>query len=84
MQRLMWRLMRCVRRCGREPDSWESDQQDFISIETDHDVAFTAFIKRIPCFAHTLQLVVGKFATLTQFKEVLKSAYALIRKVNKI
>ena len=66
-----------------EADSWEEDEDDFVTKEIDHDVAFTSFIKRIPCFAHTLQLVVRKFDQQTHFKKALKNAHALVTKVNK-
>ena len=49
----------------------------------DHDIAFSSFIKHLPCFSHTLQLVVGKFDQLSQFKNVLKNARTLVTKVNK-
>ena len=39
----------------------DEDEEDFISRDAEFDVSFYSFIKRIPCFAHTLQLVVGKF-----------------------
>ena len=41
------------------------------------------FIKRVPCFAHTLQLIVAKFDQVIQFKKVLKNAHAVVSKVNK-
>ena len=61
----------------------DEDEDDFVSKELDHDITFSSFIKRIPCFAHTLQLVVGKFDQLSQFKSVLKNARTLVTKVNK-
>ena len=61
----------------------DEDEDDFVSKELDHDVAFSCFIKRLPCLAHTLQLVVGKFDQLPQFKSVLKNARTLVTKVNK-
>ena len=55
-----------------------------VSKELDHDITFSSFIQCIPCFTHTLQLVVGKFDQLPhQFKSVLKNACTLVTKVNK-
>ena len=61
----------------------DEDEDDFVSKELDHNITFSSFIKRIPCFAHTLQLVVGKFDQLPQFKSILKNARTLVTKVNK-
>ena len=61
-----------------ESDSWEEDEDDFVTKEIDHDIiVFTSFIKRIPCFAHTLQLVVRKFDQQTHFKKALQNAHAV-------
>ena len=54
-----------------------------VSKELDHDITFSSFIQSIPCFTHTLQLVVGKFDQLSQFKSVLRNACTLVTKVNK-
>ena len=61
----------------------DEDENDFVSKEVDHNITFSSFIEHIPCFVHTLQLVVGKFDQLPQFKSVLKNARTLVTKVNK-
>ena len=61
----------------------DEDEDDFMSKGLDHDITFSSFIQRIPCFTHTLQLVVGKFDQLPQFKSVLRNACTLVTKVNK-
>lgn len=57
------------------------DAEDFLDCEEEHDVQFSSF-NRIGCFSHTLQLVVSKFDKLNTFKELLKHAHAMVRKVN--
>ena len=61
----------------------DDEEEDFISREVDFEVSFSSFIKRVPCFAHTLQLVVRKFDQIAQYKAVLKNARSLVSKVNK-
>ena len=58
-------------------------EQDFDSKEVDHDITFRFFAKRISCFAHTIQLIVQKFNEDTTYKETLKRAYALVKRINK-
>ena len=55
---------------------------DFVAQELQHEVAFAHVAKRLPCFAHTLQLVVLKFQENCN-KPLLKQVHALVRKVNK-
>ena len=57
------------------------DAEDFIDHEIEHDIEFSS-LKRIACFSHTLQLVVTKFDEVTQFKEPMKRAHAVVRKIN--
>ena len=59
----------------------EADEYDLK--ESNHEFAFHGFIKRLSCFAHTLQLVVYKFKEVKSLKKVLTSAHALVKKVNK-
>ena len=65
----------------READR-EADEFDVK--ESNHKFAFHGFIKRLSCFAHTLQLVVHKFKEVKSLKKVLASAHALVKKVNKL
>ena len=58
-------------------------EQDFDSKEVDHDITFRFFAKHISCFAHTIQLIVQKFNEDTTYKETLKRAYALVKRINK-
>ena len=62
---------------------FQNFEQDFDSKEVDHDISFKFFAKRISCFAHTIQLIVQKFNEDTTFKEMLKRAYSLVKKINK-
>ena len=59
------------------------DEEDFLSKDLDHDLVFGSFIKRVTCFAHTLQLVIRKFDKENLFKTILKNAHALASKINK-
>ena len=54
---------------------------DFEEQEIEHELAFQS-LKRISCFAHTLQLVVQKFDQVTEFKALIKRAHQVVRKVN--
>ena len=54
---------------------------DFEEQEVDHELAFQS-LKRVSCFAHTLQLVVQKFDEVTEFKALIKHAHQVVRKVN--
>ena len=47
----------------------------------EHDEEFSS-LNRISCFAHTLQLVVNKFDDISLFKELMKRAHLVVRKVN--
>ena len=68
---------------GNRDDGEEDEQNDFDTQEIDHEVAFTTYIKRVSCFAHTLQLVVHKFNEVKSLARVLRNAHALIKKFNK-
>ena len=57
------------------------DVIDFEEQEVDHELAFQS-LKRVSCFAHTLQLVVQKFDEVTEFKALIKRAHQVVRKVN--
>ena len=50
--------------------------------ENDVSVAFAGW-KRLPCFVHTLQLVVKIFETSPCFKSTLRKVMAIAKKVNK-
>ena len=63
-----------------EPDIF-TDLVDFEENEIDHEVAFVA-LKRVSCFAHTLQLVVQKFDKVSTFKALLKCTHSIFRKFN--
>ena len=63
-----------------EPDI-VSDLEDFEENEIDHEVAFVA-LKRVSCFAHTLQLVVQKFDEVSTFNALLKRTHSIVRKFN--
>ena len=62
---------------------FEKFEQDFDNKEVNHDVSFEFFAKHISCFAHTIQLIVQKFNDDTTYKETLKKAYSLVKKINK-
>ena len=55
---------------------------DFETKEIDHDITFSAFISRLSCFSHSLQLVVRRFDEVSSYRSVLKRVRALIRRVN--
>ena len=55
---------------------------DFEDREMDHELTFHS-LKRVSCFAHTLQLVVQKFDEVATFKALLKRTHNLVSKVNK-
>lgn len=63
-----------------ELSTLEDESEEYIDCE-DHDEAFYS-LNRIACFSHTLQLVVNKFNELNKFKELLKRAHTIVRKVN--
>ena len=65
---------------GSVPDVL-SQEIDFEEHELDHEVAFLT-LKRVSCFAHTLQLVIQKFDDVSTFKALLKRAHNLVRKFN--
>ena len=35
----------------------DEDEDDFVSKGLDYDITYSSFIQRIPCFTHTLQLL---------------------------
>ena len=49
----------------------------------DHELVLGAVFKRVSCFSHTLQLAVNTFQQCKSFKNLLKSAHGVVRKVNK-
>ena len=59
----------------------DEDQEDFQACEMEHDEEFRS-LNRIGCLSHTLQLVVRKFEDESMFKELIKRAHSLVRKVN--
>ena len=38
-------------------DDADEDEDDFVSKGLDYDITYSSFIQRIPCFTHTLQLL---------------------------
>ena len=61
--------------------SVDKDEQDFHECEVEHDEEFSS-LNRIGCFAHNLQLIVNKFDDVRLFKELMKRAHSVVRKVN--
>ena len=47
----------------------------------EHELVLGAVFKRVSCFSHTLQLVVNIFQQCKSFKNLLKSAHSVVRKV---
>ena len=69
---------------GESEDDSESEvslDDDFDECEQEHDLDFTS-MRRIGCFTHTLQLFAQKFDRYAGFKDLLKHAHQLIRRVN--
>ena len=66
-----------------EESDVECEADEYDVKESNHEFAFHGFIKRLSCFARTLQLVVHKFNEVKSLKKVLASAHALVKKVNK-
>ena len=64
-----------------DTDILSDEEQDFLDCEEDHDAEFISY-NRIGCFSHTLQLVVNNFGNVSSFKEVMKHAHALVKKLN--
>lgn len=61
----------------------EQEARDFNEIEFEHNITFTGY-KRLSCFAHSLQLVVGKFDDCSVlFRRTVKKAKKLVSKFNK-
>ena len=58
-----------------------AQEMDFEEHEFDHEMSFVA-LKRVSCFAHTLQLVVHKFDEESSFRALLKRAHSIVRKFN--
>lgn len=65
----------------QEIDEDESFEDDFDAKELEHDTEFI-FMRRIGCFAHTLQLIAQKFDEYKGFSNVLKQARKINSKVN--
>ena len=63
-------------------DELDEEVEDFETKEIDHDITFSAFISRLSCFSHTLQLVVRRFDEVSSYRSVLKRVRALIKRVN--
>ena len=57
------------------------EEQEFLDFEEEHELEFSTH-NQISCFSHTLQFVVSKFDEVNRFKELLKHAHSLVRKVN--
>ena len=64
-------------------DSGFDECADFKGKEVDHELVLGTVFKRVSCFTHTLQLVVNIFQQCKSFKNLLKSAHSMVRKVNK-
>ena len=63
-----------------DESDFENFAQDFDSKEVDHDISFKFFAKRVSYFAHT---IVQKFSEDATYKEMLKSSYSLVKRINK-
>ena len=60
----------------KEPTySYEEEEKEF---EDEHDDAFGGYM-RVSCFAHTLQLVVGKFTEVRSCSSTIKKAHGLVK-----
>ena len=64
-------------------DSGFDECADFKGKEVDHELVLGTVFKRVSCFTRTLQLVVNIFQQCKSFKNLLKSAHSVVRKVNK-
>ena len=49
--------------------------------QVEHELVLGTVFKRVSCFSHTLQLVVNIFQQCKSFKNLLKSAHSVVRKV---
>ena len=67
--------------CEEVEDLLSMEEKDFLDCEEKHDDEFICY-NRISCFCHTMQLVVNKFDDCSCFKQLMKHAHALVRKVN--
>ena len=47
------------------------EEEDFQTKEIDHDVTFLAYLDRLSCFSHLLQLVVRRFDEVKSYQSVL-------------
>lgn len=59
----------------------DSEVSGYDACENDHDETFRD-IYRLPCFNHLLQLVVRKFDTVEENKELVQKAKKLVTKFN--
>ena len=57
------------------------DADDFFDHELEHDIEFSS-LRRIACFSHTLQLVINKYGEAIVFKDLMKRAHAVVKKIN--
>ena len=64
-------------------DSGFDECAAFEGREVDHELVLGAVFKRVSCFSLTLQLVVNTFQQCKSFKNLLKSAHGVVRKVHK-
>ena len=68
--------------CEEVKDLLSMEEKDFLDCEEKHDDEFICY-NRISCFCHTMQLlVVNKFDDCSCFKQLMKHAHALVKKVN--
>ncbi|XP_055350017.1 uncharacterized protein LOC129596698 [Paramacrobiotus metropolitanus] len=61
--------------------SLDDEINDFLACEADHDAQLSD-LYRLPCFAHTLQLVARQFDASAELKDVVKKALKLITRFN--
>ena len=63
-------------------DLLREEEEDFQTKEIDHDVTFLAYLDRLSCFSHLLQLVVRRFDEVKSYQSVLRKVRALVKRVN--
>jgi len=61
--------------------SVDQEEEEYDKMESNHEVAFDEIIKRLSCFAYTLQLVVNKFIDRVVL-QVLVSTHTVVNKLS--
>ena len=75
--------MRRLRMNEGDVDSGFDECADFEGRQVEHELVLGTVFKRVSCFSHTLQLIVNIFQQCKSFKNLLKSAHSVVRKVTK-